>query len=28
VASGLWIGVTFSVAPSVIPHFALWQEYT
>src|SRR4026207_77928 len=26
VASGLWIGVTFSVAPSVIPHFALWQE--
>ena len=26
VASALWIGVTFSVAPSVIPHFALWQE--
>lgn len=26
VASGLWIGVTFSVAPSLIPHFALWQE--
>lgn len=28
VASGLWIGVTFSVAPSVIPHFALWQDIT
>jgi hypothetical protein len=28
VASGLWIGVTFSVAPSVIPHFAIWQEIT
>jgi hypothetical protein len=26
VASGLWIGVTFSVAPSVIPHFAIWQS--
>lgn len=26
VASGLWIGVTFSVAPSVIPHFAMWQS--
>lgn len=26
VASALWIGVTFSVAPSVIPHFALWQD--
>lgn len=25
VASGLWIGVTFSVAPSVIPHWAIWQ---
>lgn len=26
VASGLWIGMTFSVAPSLIPHFALWQD--
>jgi hypothetical protein len=26
VASALWIGVTFSVAPSVIPHFAIWQS--
>ncbi len=25
VASGLWIGVTFSVAPSVIPHWSMWQ---
>jgi hypothetical protein len=25
VASALWIGVTFSVAPSVIPRFALWE---
>jgi predicted Kef-type K+ transport protein len=25
-ASALWIGVTFSVAPSVIPHFAMWQS--
>lgn len=25
VASGLWIGVTFSVAPSVIPHFCVWE---
>lgn len=25
VASGLWIGVTFSVAPSVIPHSCIWQ---
>ncbi len=27
VASGLWIGVTFSVAPSVIPHWATWQTF-
>jgi len=26
VASGLWIGVTFSVAPSVIPHWATWER--
>lgn len=26
VASGLWIGVTFSVAPSVIPLWALWER--
>lgn len=26
VASGLWIGMTFSVAPSLIPHFAMWQS--
>lgn len=26
VASGLWIGVTFSVAPSVIPHWSLWES--
>lgn len=25
VASGLWIGVTFSVAPSVIPRFHIWR---
>ena len=25
VASGLWIGVTFSVAPSVIPLWSLWE---
>jgi hypothetical protein len=26
VASGLWIGVTFSVAPSVIPLWSLWES--
>lgn len=26
VASGLWIGVTFSVAPSVIPHWHTWRS--
>ena len=26
VASGLWIGVTFSVAPSVIPQWHLWRS--
>src|SRR5262245_59418198 len=26
VASGLWIGVTFSVAPSVIPKWHLWRS--
>jgi hypothetical protein len=26
VASGLWIGVTFSVAPSVIPHWCTWTS--
>jgi hypothetical protein len=26
VASGLWIGVTFSVAPSVIPLWATWEK--
>lgn len=26
VASGLWIGMTFSVAPSLIPQFAAWQS--
>lgn len=26
VATGLWIGVTFSVAPSVIPHWCTWQS--
>ena len=26
VASGLWIGVTFSVAPSVIPLWANWER--
>lgn len=26
VASGLWVGVTFSVAPSVIPLWALWER--
>ena len=25
VASGLWIGVTFSVAPSVIPLWSTWE---
>lgn len=25
VASGLWIGLTFSVAPSLIPHWSMWQ---
>lgn len=25
VSSGLWIGVTFSVAPSVIPMFSVWE---
>ncbi len=25
IASGLWIGVTFSVAPSVIPHWMTWR---
>jgi hypothetical protein len=25
VASGLWIGVTFSVAPSVIPLWSIWE---
>lgn len=26
VASGLWVGVTFSVAPSVIPLWATWES--
>jgi hypothetical protein len=26
IASGLWIGVTFSVAPSVIPQWHLWRS--
>jgi hypothetical protein len=26
VAAGLWIGVTFSVAPSVIPQWHLWRS--
>jgi hypothetical protein len=26
VASGLWIGVTFSVAPSVIPQWHVWRS--
>lgn len=26
VASGLWIGVTFSVAPSLIPQWHLWRS--
>jgi len=26
VASGLWVGVTFSVAPSVIPQWHLWRS--
>ena len=26
IASGLWIGVTFSVAPSVIPHWSMFQS--
>ena len=25
VASGLWVGVTFSVAPSVIPLWSIWE---
>lgn len=25
VASGLWIGVTFSVAPSIIPRLSVWE---
>lgn len=25
IAQALWIGVTFSVAPSVIPRFAVWE---
>lgn len=27
IANALWIGVTFSVAPSVIPLWAIWQSY-
>lgn len=27
VASALWIGVTFSVAPSVIPRFHTWRRF-
>ena len=27
VATGLWIGVTFSVTPSVIPHWCVWQSW-
>ena|SRR5215469_988878 len=27
VASALWIGVTFSVAPSVIPKFHIWRSF-
>lgn len=26
VASGLWVGVTFSVAPSVIPLWSIWEQ--
>jgi hypothetical protein len=26
VATGLWIGVTFSVAPSVIPQWSVWEQ--
>jgi hypothetical protein len=26
VASGLWIGVTFSVAPSVVPQWHVWRS--
>lgn len=26
VASGLWVGVTFSVAPSVIPLWSVWES--
>jgi len=26
IANALWIGVTFSVAPSVIPHWATWRS--
>jgi len=26
VASGLWIGVTFSIAPSVIPQWHIWRS--
>jgi hypothetical protein len=26
VASALWIGITFSVAPSVIPKFHMWRS--
>ncbi len=26
IAQALWIGVTFSVAPSVIPRFAIWES--
>ena len=26
VASGLWIGVTFSVAPSVVPQWHIWRS--
>ena len=26
VASALWIGVTFSVAPSVVPHWHIWES--
>jgi hypothetical protein len=26
VASGLWIGVTLSIAPSIVPHWHLWRS--
>jgi hypothetical protein len=26
VAAGLWIGMTFSVAPSLIPHMSFWES--